>query len=775
MGQDEPPQNGGPPVPGAARLPEEVPSFPPPPVQAPPLSAPAPTSAAPTSVAPAAEEAPAQAVAPAAEEKPAATTPEGEEMVYLNVQDQDIREVIKQISKATSRNFIIDDKVRGKVTIISEKMVTKAEAYQMFLSALQVAGFTTVQGPAGVIKIVALRDASRFPIPTHVDTLPYTDSFVTRLIRLENISANDMSNAIKNLISKDGDLFAYPETNTLVITDSGTNIDRLMKIIKELDQEGPQEIVDIIALHFANAKDVASIVTSIFEEQQKQAAGRPARGGPEAGGESAEVSKIIADERSNSIIVMASKRAIDKVRDLINRLDARLEEGAEGKIHVYYLRYAKAKDIAGVLQSLSGVAKAPAGAGGAKNEGVIVAELEDFKVAADEQTNSLLITSNAKTYNTLVDRVISKLDIPRKQVYLEAIIMEFFLSKSTQLGVTAHGGGGIAGMLPFGQTFQSLGQLFSPTSGLFNQPGLLGGVLSRQNVDIQLPDNTGALKTFSVPAFSAFLTALKSFGDTNIVSTPSILTLDNEEASIEITSQEPRPGTQTITNTNAVQIAPVEYEEAGLKLKITPQISGEGGGNSVRLQIENELSTFSAPEHPELKALAKKKRVVKTSVVTDDGETVVLGGLMEDKEDIKKSKVPLLGDIPILGFLFRHTDESNKKSNLLIFITPYVVRDSGDFNKILQKKIAQRNDFIDQSYSKKRQSNLRAIIKSHRADLLDLAAPASKSVRPQSFAPPPGQVGPAPAVPTEGYVRPPVVTVPPPGSKTAPSDLDLAY
>ena len=526
--------------------------------------------------------------------------------------------------------------------------------------------------------------------------------------------------------------------------------------------------------------------------KNQKSGGAPRRGTGTAGQESqdvSQVSKIIADERSNAIIVLASKRAIDKVRSLINRLDAQLEEGAEGRIHVHYLRYAKAKEVAEVLQSLSSVAKSSTGA---KQEGVIVADLEDFKVAPDEQTNALLITSNVKTYRSLVDEVISKLDIPRKQVYLEAVIMEFFLSRGTDYGVKGHGGAALGGVLPFAQDFGSLARLFSPTGtgggsgGFFNQPGLLGGLLSRRTVDIQMPDSSGAIKTFSIPAFSAFITALKSFGETNIVSTPNILTLDNEEAAIEITAQEPRPGTQTVTSTNAVQIAPVEYEEAGLKLKITPQISGEAEGTSVRLAIENELSTFRKASFAQLNAPAKVKRVVKTTVVTDDGQTVVLGGLMEDKEDIKKDKIPLLGDIPVLGFLFRQTSTSKSKSNLLIFITPHVIRDSGDFMTVLERKVGQRNQFLEENYDKKRRSTIRTVIKGHREDLLDLLQkpPAQSAqapgLKPATAAPasPAGVASPAattpkpaPVLPEKGYVRPPVITIPPPGGKPAESDL----
>ena len=747
-----------------------------PPAETPPAGSPS----VPTLTPPPTSETPTSATPEAAAEE---TTPGEEEMVYLNVQDQDIKEVIKQISKATKRNFIIDDKVRGKITIISEKMMTRSEAYQAFLSALQVTGFTVVEGPGGVLKIVGTREAIQYPIPTHVDTTPYTDSFITRLIKMENISATDMQSAIKGLVSKDGNIFAYPETNTLVITDSGTNIDRLMKIMKELDQEGPQQIVDIVKLQYANAKELVSIVNSLYE-QQKQGPGGGARkeGLPEV----EEVSKLIADDRTNSIIIMASKRAIDKVKALINKLDARLEEGAEGHIHVHYLKHAKAKEIAEVLQTLSGVASKSPAAGGANkaNESVIAAELDDFKVAADEMTNSLLITSTPKTYNTLVDRVISKLDIPQKQVYLEAVVMEFALNKSSNIGVQAHGGAGIGGMLPFGQDFGSIAHLFSP-EGFFQAPGLLGGLLSRQTVDVQLPTTGGDLKTTQIPAFGAFVTALQSIGDTNIVSTPNLLTLDNVEATIDVTRKEPRPGQQTLTPQGGTLNQPVEYEEAGLKMKIKPQITE---GDNVKLDIENELSSFDTAQDPSLKAPAKVVRKIKTAVLTSDGQTVVLGGLMEDKVNNKKSKVPLLGDIPLLGFLFRQTETHKSKSNLLIFLTPHVIHDTGDFMSVLKRKVDERNEFFDQNLSRKQQRDARDLIKSHRADLLEVKMVPGGG---QSFNPPSPEAGkkeaavsgPAPPVITVAPT-PPVsapqspVIAPPPASNKKPSsgqDIDLAY
>lgn len=700
---------------------------------------------------------------------------EEEEKVYLNVQDQDIKEVIKQISKATGRNFIIDAKVTGKVTILSNKMMTKDEAYQAFLSALDVAGFTIVEGPGGILKIISVRDAKNYPIPTHIDTTPLTDSYVTRLIKLDNISANTMGEAIKGLVSRNGNLFAYPETNTLVLTDSGTNIDRLMKIIKELDQEGPQQIVEIIPLHYASAKELAGIVLSLFEEEQK--ARGPARGAEGGAGEEIpKVSKIIADDRTNSIIVLASKMAIDKVKDLINRLDAKLEEGTEGKIHVYYLKHAKAKDIAEVLQGLAGIAKpsGPPGQAAQAKTGTVVAELEEFKVASEDTTNSLLITATPKTYQLLIDKVITKLDIPRKQVYLEAMIIEFILSRAKAFGVNGHGGQSAIGSVAFGQTFNQLAGLFNPfdpsnkNSAFVNSPGLLGGILSRKRVNIETVDKDGNAKTTSVPAFSAFITALSSFGDTNLIASPSLLALDNEESSIEIKQKEPEPGQLTITGTGLQQQGPPSRVEAGLTLKLTPQITELG---SVRLSIDQTFSFFSSAQNTALGTQAIQERKVKTSVVTDDGQTVVIGGLMQDKIISTNDKIPLLGDIPLLGYLFRKTSTTKNKGNLLLFITPHIIRDSSDFSKVLKRKWDQTDSFLSKSYKPKQKSDIETTIKGHNAELFDILG--SK--------PSPGALKPMEEGKKEALVKEPVITTTPekeeeeaPLTITIPADKEAA-
>ena len=696
--------------------------------------------------------------APPAEGAKAAKAPPGEEMVYLNVQDQDIKDVIKQISKATGKNFIIDDKVRGKVTIMSEKMMTKEEAYQAFLSALEVAGYTTVVGPGGIIKIVSLKEAVAAPIPIHVDSTPYTDSYVTRLIPLRNISALEMSTAIKGLISKSGNMFAYPATNTLIITDSGTNIDRLMKIIKELDQEGPQQVLEIVPINYADAKEVAQMVLSLFEIEKAQAARRVTRRRATAQLEEIkDVSKIIADERTNSLIVLASKRAIDKVREIIAKLDVPLEAEATGKIHVHYLKYANATELAQTLSTITTGAQRAAAKKmpkGAKGPEAAVAQLEGgITIGADESTNALIITASARDYKLLVDELISKLDIPRRQVYLEAVVMELDVERGSNIGVSGFGGGGPGSFLGFG-SMGSPAALLDPTS-VFTLPGLIGGLLSRDTVTFDVPQSGGGTTEVTVPAFGAFLSLLQTYRNSNIVSTPNILTLDNQKATIEVIKTIYAKRQTTVATAGTLTVEPTPLE-TGLTLEITPQISE---GDAVRLEILHKLSNFTGPPDDLTGAAPSTKREVQTTVMAMDGQTVVLGGLMQDSDTVSRDKVPILGDIPLLGLLFRKTTKGNLKNNLVIFITPHVIRDPSDFAEITKAKIEQRNLFIEKNFGKRQQRVIRDTIAMHRADLLEYAPPPVKP--PPPAVSPPQAKAPPPAPAPEA--KAPVITVQPVG------------
>lgn len=712
-----------------------------------------------------------QPMRPVAPETVAETAKKVEaEGIYFNIADDDIREVVKQISRALGKNFLLDDKLRGKVTIISERKMTKDEVWEAFQSALDVLGYTIVDGPAGLLKIVGTRDALSNPIDFYTDKSPFTDRFITRLITLKNISASDMANVIKGLVSKEGNLFAYPVTNTLILTDSGTNIERLIRLINELDQEGPQEVLEIIPILYANAKDLAGKITQIFETDKgssgSSAAPTPARR-PAAAPAAAEIEetprlrKVIPDDRTNSLIVLASKIAIQKVRQLVRKLDSPLV-GDEGEVHVYYLKYANAKDMATVLNALAGTvakdkgtagkpgtAATPAAAAAAAATAPLVGGAEftgKFTVTADEGTNAIVITAGAKDYNTLIDQVISKLDIPRRQVYVEAVIVELTVTENQSLGVGILGGKnfnvGGNNLAVFGSTFG-----FLDTSKLLS--GTLGAANTGQTIDINLP-NTGGTgsNTVSVPAFFSALQFVQNNTHANILSTPNILTLDNEEAEIKIGKKVPFPSASATTIGGSLQTT-FTREDVALSLKVKPQIS-EGG--AIRMEVTQEDRDILPDQNVALASTAgptTSERSIKTAIVAENGQTLVLGGLIKDSYSTQVNKIPFLGDIPVLGWLFKQRVKIKDKINLLVFLTPYIIREPKDFLAILNRKIDEQNRFIEANFNKGQQKQIRQQLEAHADNLLKAGAgwapptpePTDEEKYPMELVPPPPAPG----------------------------------
>lgn len=667
------------------------------------------------------------------------------EGLYLNAVDTDIREIIKQIAKVTGKNFLVDQKIRGKVTIISEDKMTVEEAYQAFLSALEVLGYTVVQAPGNLTKIIPMKDALQSPLPIYRDDSPVTDAFITRIVQMDNISAVEMSNAIKTLVSKQGNLFAYPATNSLIITDTGSNIDRLLKIMQDLDTEGPSESIEIVAIKYADAKDIAEKVTELYEEEDDQPTRtrrrvrrRTRRAASPELDEKPYLSKIIPDDRTNSVIILASKRAITKVKGLIARLDRKLEDGAEGKIHVHYLKHSDAKELAEVLNALAATSISGTRAGGVAGSGartpgrrgtgqadraaggqVVTAQFEGgLKVAPDENTNALIITATAKDYKTLADQVIAKLDIPRKQVYVEVVIMELTISNDRNLGVSGQGGGtfSIGGnpALGFGS---SLGGTASGLSASALS-GLAAGVVSQTTQTIPVTQPDGTITNLEIPTFGFILNALQTDNNVNILSTPNLLTLDNEEAEIIVGGEVPFPTGTTLTP-GGNSTFNVTRENVGITLKMTPQINE---GDTVKIKLRQEITqVIPGASEVVLTSLGPSttKRSVETVVAAKDQQTIVIGGLIDDKVTINTTKVPFLGDIPILGHLFKQKRTVKEKTNILVFLRPYIIRDTKDFLKILQKKVEERNMFISQNYGKRQQKIIRQSIRSHSADLLE--------------------------------------------------------
>jgi general secretion pathway protein D len=648
--------------------------------------------------------------------------------VNLDFADADIQDVVKQISEITGRNFILDERVRGKITIISPSPVTVDEAYKVFESVLNVKGFTTI--PAGkFLKIVPLREAkesniSTFPGGTRV---PDRDNYVTRLIPLRYVDATDISNSLKPLVSRDASMIPYAPTNTIILSDSAYNINKILEIVEEIDVSSYQETLEIIVLKYASAKEIADEMSQVFGEQQQGGGGggvvRRIRqaGGGQPGGQAGP--KIITDERTNSLIVLASPRQIEDIRNLIRRLDY---ETGRGRIHVYYLENADAKELAETLAGLgvgeAGAAGARTGAAGAAQGqpggvpaavAATVAELgEGVKITHDEPTNALIIESSPEAYETIKE-VIEKLDIKRPQVLVEALLLEVSVGPNTlSTGVSVAGGN------VFDQNDLSKGAIVGNTSnsvfpgggsGLIS-PGdlktliesgasgpLFGSLIQGfKAVNVRTAGPDGQLNTADdvfvpFPVIRFAIQAAASRTDTNILSAPNILTTDNQEAEIQVGENIPiqtaavsstTSGTTDTTTDDTLVNNSFERQDTGVILKVTPQISE---GDNVRLEISNEITEVKDDGSP-VGLPNLTKRSVKNVVYVADGGTVVIGGIISSKLTKGSNRVPWLGDIPGLGWAFKANSKSLTKINLIVFLTPHIVRSPEDLRRVTNFK-----------------------------------------------------------------------------------------
>lgn len=645
--------------------------------------------------------------------------PEG--MICLNLVDEDIKTLIKLMSKKLGKNFILSDRIKGrqKITILADRPMDYEMAYSVFLTSLEMNDFTITKTPSGLYTIVQKKEATSKPLDLFREDSPNEDRFITRIIQLNNISAKEISQIIQPLKTKEGSIQSYPTTNSLIVTDLGSNIDNMLKLIKELDQEGPQEVIEFIPVINADAKDIADKVKEIYlSDDDNQTTSRIRRRRRSRRNQAADIdevqaiSKVISDERTNSVIVKGTKRDIIKVKALIARLDRSIH-GIEGRIHVYYLRHANAKEMSEVLSSLvsdSGSSKKSKSSKSSKNASAVNLE-GGVKVTADESTNSLIITASPKDYTTLVDKVIAKLDIVRPQVYLEAVIMAMDVSKTNTWGISAFGGSN--NTLASGPTLSSFGGILPTAPSAISSiagasGGATGGVVSQDTIDFTLSDGS----SISIPAISGIIQALQSDTDVNVLSTPSILTLDNEEAEIQVGQEVPVPSGTTVSS--GVTTFDVSREDTGIILKITPQISES---DTVRLKIEQEITSVFSTDTSLGPTLDKKS--VQTVVVARNKQTIVIGGLIDDQSSVTTHKVPLLGDIPVLGHLFKSRTSTKQKTNLVVFITPYVIKNRGDYMSILKKKIEERNTFIKQNYGSGQRKHIRKAIENHASDLLE--------------------------------------------------------
>ncbi|HYL04376.1 MAG TPA: type II secretion system secretin GspD [Steroidobacteraceae bacterium] len=575
------------------------------------------------------------------------------ERITPNFKDADITQIAEAVSAATGKNFIIDPRVRAQVTMLSSTPMSPAAFYQTFLSILQVYGFIAVPAEGNVVKILPDADARFSPsidLPERVNAT--SDEIVTQVLDVRNVSAAQLVPILRPMVPQYGHLMAYPAGNILIITDRASNVNRMIRIIRRIDQVGNQD-PEIIPLQNASAAEIVRVVNSLYQ-------GAAAEGG---------ALKVVADERSNSVLVAGDQAQRLRIRALIAHLDTPL--GGGGDTRVRYLHYANAEKLAPKLkEQITGIAQASAGTGGTAGASPQAQAEKNAMIWADPTNNALIITAPPKIMRSVMD-IIDKLDIRRPQVLVEAIIADVDVDKDAELGVNwaAFSNGSNV----------PVGAFVSPVGGT-SIVDLASAVQNPANASTQLLQGTtlgiGRIAGTGVN-FAAMLRAIRGDTDTNIIATPSAVTMDNQEAELKVAQEVPFI-TGQFTNTGAVTagaVSPfqtIQREEVGTILKVTPTISAEG--NQVMLKISIESSSIGQKPAGAVD-LVTNKRTVSTTVLIEDGGVVVLGGLIENDSTRGEQRVPFLGNIPLIGLLFKTRNESSTKNNLMIFIRPKIIRD----------------------------------------------------------------------------------------------------
>ena len=586
-----------------------------------------------------------------------------ERYVTIDFDNVDIGIFIKFISELTGKNFVVDKGVRGKVTIISPTKISVKEAYKVFESVLEVHGFTTV--PAGnITKIVPALQARTKSIETRLreEAIIPEDKVATQLIPLEYASPDELKKLFTPLISKSSVMVSYPPTRMLIVTDVLSNIKRLLRIVKEIDVVGIGEEISVIPLYHATASDLSKSLGDIFQRRVR----RPKKGEPIG-----PAIRIVPDERTNCLIVLATEDDTFRVKELVGLLDMEIPRG-EGDIHVYYLQNAIAEDLVKVLTALPTEERKEV----VKGKAPVISK--EVQIVADKATNSLIIQAKRHDYLILED-IIKKLDIPRRMVYLEALIMEVNVDKDFRLGtewhaveeIGSHEGRDI-GAFGGSITGEGMSPTIDITTGAASLPlGLSLGVLGEYITigDIQFP------------SIWAVLRAYQKDSDVNIISTPQILTTDNEEAEIMVGENVPYLTREEITGVTEREYATYEYRDVGVTLKVTPQINQE---RFVRLKIFQELVKLKAGT-VEFKPTTLK-RTAETTVIVKDKNTVVIGGMIGESTESGTYKVPCLGDIPGLGWLFRSISKVQNKTNLVVFLTPHIIENPMEAEELYREK-----------------------------------------------------------------------------------------
>ncbi len=575
---------------------------------------------------------------------------DGDETVTLSLQDAEIEDLVRWAGQVTNKTIIVHPNVKGRVTVLAGEPMTREEAYQVFLSVLQVHGFSVIDA-GDALKVIPAQQAKENDVPLLETGSAGQEDMVVRIVKVTNISAVEVVNLVRPMVPQFAHLAAYPPTNAILIAASAGKIDQIARIVDRLDQVGSIDI-ELLPLQFASARQVADVVSKLL----------PGGGQPSQGAEAKGLT-IAVDERSNSLLLTGDPVTRQQIKALVQRLDQPLS--GDGNTQVIYLQYAKAEDLVPILESVSGSVQK-----GEKDQRL--ADV-DVNIRANESLNALIITAPPSLQNAMRG-VIGKLDVRRAQVLVEALIVEVNEDLANDLGVQWQ-----SNLTPNQESvfagFSAIPPTVSPlTFDSSTSTVTLGSGLS--------------LGYFRGGTLRAIIQALEGETNANILSTPTILALDNEEAQILVGSSVPFiTGSQKREGDND-PFQTIQRQDIGVSLKIKPRINTN---NSVTLDIEQKVESI-AQSTVQTADIVTNKREIKTRVLIDNDQVLVLGGLIRDEISESESKVPLLGSVPIIGRVFRSTSSTVVKKNLMVFIHPVILRDNRSSNDATRARYEQMRD-----------------------------------------------------------------------------------
>ena len=589
---------------------------------------------------------------------------EPENGLTLDFKDADIHALIKYISEATGRNFITDPSVKGKVTVYSPVKISPDEAFETFVSILRVQGYA-VQKSGAAYKIVPLKEGLGQGEDAAVGRKmgPETETVTTQIVPLKVGVAAELAKILPSLLGKDYAISAYTPSNTLAITAPATNVAKAMAFLDQVEASNSTGNAAAIGLQYGDSKTLAATLSKILKSRDEEYAkkGRPT------------VSLVLADERTNSLLVYGDADALNIARDTVGSLDIPTPKG-KGDVHLISLSNAKAEDLALVINTLV-ERQRTAGSEDQKPDTVLS---KDIKVVADKSTNSLVVTARPDEFEAL-SNIVAKLDVVRKQVFIEALIMEVSSEASFSFGINWAAAGDVGDVSILGGVSLNGGSVSLGSNKMVSLP-------SGVSIGAILKD------AFSIGGTSyniqSILNAVKGNSDVDVLATPQLLTLDNEEASVEVVDNIPFTKESTTRNDNDFTTQSMDYKDVGVKLKITPRISDDG---SLRLEVEQEVSRVTQglvtlSNGDQLVAPTTRKRLVKTTILLQDSQTAVIGGLLDDQKSYNQSEVPGLGGLPLVGWLFKSRSKESTQTNLFIFITPKVIRNAADSADLTREK-----------------------------------------------------------------------------------------